>query len=188
MSPLILGLISSGSLGPCSTLSAMVGLDADAGRRAGRNPGRVEALLPAMAMTKEQQQAVESGAKQVDQRQQMAAGYETQRDDSIQEREPESGLPGGPVGTAMGPLTLSMFAQGQSVRVRVGDAHNGSEMFEGVFDSVEEANEALVGAGVLSAEQVGDGTEPVGTGIRLEQVTAEQLEAAGLKRHGVATL
>lgn len=139
-------------------------------------------------MTKEQQQAVESGAKQVDQRQQMAAGYETPRDATIQEREPESGLPDGPVGTEMGPLTLSMFAQGQSVRVRVGDAHNGSEMFEGVFESAEAANEALVDAGVLSAEQVGDGTGLAGTGVKLEGVTAEALEAAGLKRHGVATL
>ena len=139
-------------------------------------------------MTKEQRQAVESGARQVDQRQQMAAGYETPKDVSVAEREPEAGLPGGPVKTEMGTMQLSMFAQNGQVRVRVGDAHNGSEMWEGIFGTAEEANAALVDAGVLAKEQVKDSTEVVGTGVVLDGLTVEQLEEAGLKRHGVATL
>ena len=141
-----------------------------------------------MDMTKAEKQAVDSGARRVDERQQMAAGYETPKDASIAEREPEAGLPDGPVKTELGAMQLSMFAQGSQVRVRVGDAHNGSEMWEAIFATAEEANSALVDAGVLSEEQVSDSTEVVGTGIKLEGVTAEQLEEAGLKRHMVATL
>ena len=118
----------------------------------------------------------------------MAAGYETPKDVTIAEREPEAGLPDGPVQTAMGALQLSMFTQGAQVRVRVGDAHNGSEMWEGIFATAEDANAALLDAGVLSAEQVKDSTEVVGTGVVLQGVTVEQMEEAGLKRHGVATL
>ena len=139
-------------------------------------------------MTEDQEQAIQSGAQRVDEREHMSAGLESPRDVTVEEREPEAGLPGGPVKTEMGAMQLSMFAQGTQVRVRVGDAHNGSEMFEGVYGSAEEANAALIEAGVLTAGQVEDSTEVAGTGVELQGVTVEQLEAAGLKRHGVATL
>ena len=132
--------------------------------------------------------AVASGAKKVDETQQMAAGYETEKDESIEERHPEDNLPGGNPQTELGKLQLSMFAKGSNVRVRVGDAHNGSEMWEGIFETAELANEALVDAGVLREEQVANSGEVVGTGVQLEGVTAEQLEEAGLQRHGVSTL
>ncbi len=154
----------------------------------GDHPVGVGALLLRMALTKEQMKAVASGAKKVDETQQMAAGYETEKDESIEERHPEDNLPGGNPKTELGGMQLSMFQKGANVRVRVGDAHNGSEMWEGVFPTAEEANEALVSAGVLTREQVGDGTEVVGTGVQLEGVTAEELEEAGLQRHGVSTL
>ncbi len=136
-------------------------------------------------MTSDQEQAIRSGVQQVEERESMSAGLESPRDVTIEEREPEAGLEGGAVKTLMGRPTLRLFAQGESVRVRVGDAHNGSEMFEGVYGSAEEASAALLEAGVLTAEQMEDAS---GTGVRLEGVSAEQMEAAGLKRHGVASL
>ena len=139
-------------------------------------------------MTIEQDRAIASGAKRVEEREHLAAGLEEPRDVSIQEREPEAGLPGGPVKTMLGELTLSMFQQGQSVRVRIGNAHNSSELYERVFPSAEEANDALIQADIVTDAQVPELTELVGTGIALSNVTAEQLEAAGLKRHGVSTL
>lgn len=156
--------------------------------RAVTTPLGVERLLCAMAMTEDQKRAVASGAKKVEETEEMAAGYETPKDESIEERQPEDNLPGGNPKTELGGMQLSMFEKGSGVRVRVGDAHNSAEMWEAVFASAEEANEALVNAGVLTREQVGDGTEVVGTGVHLEDVTAEELEEAGLQRHGVSTL
>lgn len=87
------------------------------------------------------------------------------------------------VSTPLGHMTLSMFEKGQYVRVRVGSAHNATELYEHAFDSADEANTALLDAGILTKEQVPDPAKVVGTGITLEGVTAEQLEHAGLKRH-----
>lgn len=88
-----------------------------------------------------------------------------------------------PVRTPLGSMTLSMFQKGQYVRVRVGSPHNPTELYEHGFDTADEANTALLDAGILSEAQVPDSEQIVGTGIRLEEVTAEQLEHAGLKRH-----
>lgn len=88
-----------------------------------------------------------------------------------------------PVSTALGDMTLSMFAKGQYVRVRVGAAHNATELYEHAYESAEEANAALLDAGILTAEQVPDSAQVAGTGIAVHGVTAEQLESAGLKRH-----
>ena len=139
-------------------------------------------------MTIDQDRAIASGAKRVEERGHLAAGLEEPRDVSIQEREPEAGLPGGPVKTNLGDLTLSMFEQGQSVRVRIGNPHNSSELYERVFPSAEEANDALIQADILTDAQVPNPTELAGTGITLNNITADQLEHAGLKRHGVSTL
>ena len=87
------------------------------------------------------------------------------------------------VTTPLGKMTLSMFEKGQYVRVRVGSAHNATELYEHAFDSADEANTALLDAGILTGEQVTDPSKVVGTGIVLEGVTAEQLEHAGLKKH-----
>jgi len=118
----------------------------------------------------------------------MAAGLSEPRDLSILESEPEEREGEAPIKTVLGEVTLSMFVQGASTRVRVGNAHNASELYEYAFESAEEANTALLDAGVLTAEQVGDVAKPVGTGIVLTGVTVEQLEAAGLKRHGASTI
>lgn len=94
-----------------------------------------------------------------------------------------TGFSEGQVRTPLGAMTLSMFAKGQYVRVRVGAAHNATELYEHAFDSAEEANTALIDAGILSKEQVPDLSQLVGTGIQLPEVTAEQLEHAGIKKH-----
>lgn len=80
-------------------------------------------------------------------------------------------------------MTLKMFKKGQYVRVRVGSAHNATELYEHAFDSADEANTALLDAGILTKAQVPDPSQLADTGIQLTQVTAEQLEHAGLKKH-----
>lgn len=92
-------------------------------------------------------------------------------------------LAGTSVSTPLGSMTLSMFEKGQYVRVRIGSAHNATELYEHAFESADEANTALLDAGILTKEQVTDSAKVVGTGVVIEGVTAEQLEHAGLKRH-----
>ena len=89
----------------------------------------------------------------------------------------------GHVRTSLGAMTLSMFEKGQYVRVRVGSAHNATELYEHAYDSADEANTALIQAGILTKDQVPDSLKLAGTGIQLTDVSAEQLEEAGLKRH-----
>ena len=138
-------------------------------------------------MTNDQQKAIQSGAQEVEEREHLAASLEMPADISIEEREPEK-EDGSPVKTELGELTLSMFEQGQSVRVRVGDAHNSSEMYEFAYETADAANSALLDAGVLRPEQVADIAKPSGIGLVLHGVTVQQLEEAGLKRHGSSTL
>lgn len=87
------------------------------------------------------------------------------------------------VRTPLGNMTLSMFEKGQYVRVRVGALHNATELYEHAYDSADEANAALLEAGILTKAQIPDPLKVAGTGIELKEVTAEQLEEAGLKRH-----
>ena len=133
-------------------------------------------------------QDIESGARQVEAAEHMTAGLTEQRDLSLDERVPEEGLEGGPVETMLGDLTLSIFEQGQSVRVRVGSATAPSELYEFAYESADEANTALLDEGILTADQVPDVSKPAGTGIAISGVSAEQLLRAGLKRHMVSTL
>lgn len=91
--------------------------------------------------------------------------------------------PTGQVRTPLGGMTLSMFEKGQYVRVRVGSAHNATELYEHAYTSADEANMALLEAGILTMDQVPDASRLAGTGIQLNDVSAEQLEEAGLKRH-----
>lgn len=138
-------------------------------------------------MTENQNKAAQSGAREVEEREHLGAGMEVPADILIEEREPEEPQDE-PVKTELGELTLSMFDQGQSVRVRVGNAHNSSEMYEFAYGSADDANSALLDAGVLAPDQVEDISKPSGTGIALHGVTVQQLEEAGLKRHGSSTL
>jgi hypothetical protein len=139
-------------------------------------------------MTSEQTKAVQSGAQQVEETEHLEAGTEVPEDPSIDELEPQEPEHDEPLKTSLGELTLSMFQQGASVRVRVGNAHNSSEMYEHAFASADEANSALLDAGVLTKQQVPDMAQLAGTGITLHGVDVQQLEEAGLKRHGSSTL
>lgn len=138
-------------------------------------------------MANQQDTAIESGARQVEEREHMAAGMEGPRDVSAGEREPEAGIEGGPVKTAMGSMRMSMLEHGHGVQVRVGDARNSTEIYEAVFETTDEAYEALLGTGVLRPEQVLDRAKLLGVGVELEGVTAEELGEAGLKRRGGTT-
>ena len=133
--------------------------------------------------------AILSGARHVEQTEELAHGYEAPKEISIEEVAEQDG-PGGPapVKTHLADLTLSMFPQGSSVRVRVGNPNNSSELYEHAFPTAEEANTAMLDAGILTTGQVPDSGAPAGTHIALEGITVEQLEAAGLKRHGASTL
>ena len=108
----------------------------------------------------------------------MEAGLTEQKDLSGGERLEGEALAGEAEETRLGDLTLSMFQQGQSVRVRVGSATASSELYEYAYESADEANTALIDAGILTPEQVPDITAVAGTGIPISGVTAEQLKRA----------
>ena len=137
-------------------------------------------------MIKNSNQAIQSGADHVNQTEQLAHGYSSPHDESAVELTEEEPF-GAPVKTELANLTLTMFTQGASTRVRVGNAHNAAELYELAFDSPDEANNAMLDAGILSPEQVPDASKPAGTGIPLTGITLEQLQGAGLKRHEAYT-
>ena len=139
--------------------------------------------------TNQSDQALTSGAEQVEESEHLAASLESPADPSIDEVEEQNGPEGGaPLKTALAELSLRMFKQGASTRVRVGNAHNSSELYEFAFGSTDEANNAMLDAGILTPEQVPDPSALAGTSIPLNNITVQQLEAAGLKRHGSSTL
>ena len=125
-------------------------------------------------------QAIDSGARQVEEREHLGAGETMPKDVAAE----EVTIDEEPLKTELGELTLAMFEQGQSVRVRVGNAHNSSEMYEKAFDSADEANAALLDAGIVKKAI----TPEAGKSVVLTGLTVEQLEEAGLKRHGTSTL
>ena len=92
------------------------------------------------------------------------------------------------VSTPLGTMTLSMFEKGQYVRVRVGSPHNATELYEHAFDSIDEANTALLDAGILTKAQVPDPLQLARTGIDRQGVTPNKQEEAGLKRHRSSNL
>ncbi len=139
-------------------------------------------------MTKPTDPAIRSGASRVEETEHLAAGLTQPRDTSVSESVPEDRVDEPALKTALADLTLSMFTQGSSTRVRVGNPHNPSELYEFAYGSADEANNAMLDAGILTRAQVSDPSQPAGTGIPLTGITVEQLEAAGLKRHGASTL
>lgn len=140
-------------------------------------------------MTKQDDQAILSGANRVEETEHLASGLSEPTDLSAMELAPEDRKHGDPdLKTALADLTLSMFSQGSSVRVRVGNPHNASELYEQVYPSAEEANAAMLDGGILTPRQVPDPLQVAGAGIPLKGITVEQLEASGLKRHGASTI
>ena len=125
-------------------------------------------------------QDIESGARQVEAAEHMNSGLTEPGNIGVDEGEVENG----PAETKLGALTLSMFRQGSSVRVRVGNPSAVSEVFEGVFEDANEANTALLEEGILAADHVPDRDQVLGTGIAISGVTSEQLLRAGLKEKG----
>ncbi len=145
-------------------------------------------------MTKPPDPLAPSGIAHVEEQQHLAAGLSSPRSDSDDttnvalEDRVGSGTQEPMLKTELPHLVLSMFASGASIRVRVGNPHAPSELYECVYESADEANTALLDNGVLRQDQIADMAEPAGTGIELPTLTAQQLEAAGLKRHGGGNL
>jgi hypothetical protein len=129
-------------------------------------------------------QDIQSGARQVEATQHSRSGLTQPQDLSSADLNELNA----PAQTMLGDLTLSMFQQGRTVRVRVGSATAAAEFYESAYESADEANTALLEAGVLTLKQVPDVAQPAGTGIHITGVTAEKLLHAGLKRHSIATL
>ena len=139
-------------------------------------------------MTKKHDDAIQSGAEHVEETEHLEAGLSVPEDTSFQNLPLEDRVEEPMQKTALADLTLSMFTQGASTRVRVGNPHNASELYEYAFDSADEANNAMLDAGILKRDQVADLAQPAGAGIPLTGITVEQLEAAGLKRKGASTI
>jgi hypothetical protein len=137
-------------------------------------------------MTSPNDPAIRSGATRVEETEHVAAGLTVPRgspgEADVNEFNTETPEP------ELADLTLSMFTQGSSTRVRVGNSRNASELYEHAFNSVDEANNAMLDNGILTPDQVPDPSKPAGTGIPVTGVTVEQLEAAGLKRRATSTL
>jgi hypothetical protein len=137
-------------------------------------------------MTSPNDPAIRSGATRVEETEHVAAGLTVPRgspgEADVNEFNTETPEP------ELADLTLSMFTQGSSTRVRVGNSRNASELYEHAFNSVDEANNAMLDNGILTSDQVPDPSKPAGTGIPVTGVTVEQLEAAGLKRRATSTL
>ena len=139
-------------------------------------------------MTNQNDEAIRSGAAHIEETEHLAAGLSLPNDlpgtnSALEDRVHEPMLK-----TELADLTLSMFTQGASTRVRVGNPHNSSELYEYAYESADEANNAMLDGGILTRDQIADMTQPAGTGIPLTGITVEQLEAAGLKRHGASTI
>lgn len=118
----------------------------------------------------------------------MAAGYSTPHDVSVSESQPEDRVNQPPIETELLNVTLSMFEQAGQVRVRVGNAHNASELYEQIYASAGEANTAMLEGDILTDKQVPDLTKVAGTNLPLTGITTEKLTAAGLKRRNADTL
>lgn len=139
------------------------------------------------------EQAIASGAKHVEETEHMQAGLETPGDlaagnHNMVGHVDAGHLTAGQTDTPLGEASLAMFAQGNSVHVRIGSPTNSSELYEGTFESADEANTAMLEANILSSEQVPDPGKVAGTGIKLSGLTSQQLQNAGLKRKVNATL
>ena len=132
--------------------------------------------------------AIRSGAAHVEEAEHLASGLTVPADSSSENRALEDRVEEPMLKTELAELTLSMFTQGASTRVRVGNPHNASELYEFAFESADEANTAMLEAGILRPDQIVDIEHPSGIGIELTGITVEQLEAAGLKRKGTSTI
>lgn len=137
-------------------------------------------------MTNEQE--IASGAKRVEETEHMQANLETPGDLSAGDHNIAQNLTAGQSDTKLGEATLGMFQKGNLVQVRVGSATNSSELYEGTFESADEANTAMIDADVLQASQIADISKVAGTGIKISGLSSQQLENAGLKRRVNATL
>jgi hypothetical protein len=138
-------------------------------------------MLLGGTVTKSNEAAIASGAARVDEIEDLTHGYS--------EQDIPPAHPAGALGeTNLTHETLSMFERGGVIYVRIGNARNSSEFFENAFDTIREANEAMLEAGILKADQIDDPEQLAGHETPLSGVSTEQLERAGFKQRRNASL
>lgn len=128
---------------------------------------------------------ITSGARSVEAQEHAASGLTLPDDPSRTVRETVNALGSDASQTTLGEMTFTLIQQGDSIHVRAGNATNASELFEGIYDSAEDANYELQQAGILKTPAT---LEVAATSLKLTGLTAEQLQKAGLKRHHTAGL
>ncbi len=138
-------------------------------------------------------QDIASGAKHVEEVDHMEAGLETPGDlaagdSNLVSHVDAEHLTAGQSDTMLGEAVLSMLQQGSSVQVRIGSPTNTSELYEGRYESADEANTAMLDAGILKPDQVSDTNAVAGTGIHLTGLSSQQLQDAGLQRKNNSTM
>ena len=99
-------------------------------------------------MTDPTEAGIRSGASHVEETEQLASGRSDPR------ANPQEDIEDPALETTLASLTLSMFTQGASTRVRVGNAHNSSEFYESSYESADAANNAMLDGGILNRGQV----------------------------------
>ncbi len=138
-------------------------------------------------------QDIASGAKRVEETEHMQAGLETPADlatgnhNMVSHVDAEH-LTAGQSDTTLGEVVFGMFQHGSSVQVRIGSPTNTAELYEGMYESADEANTAMLDAGILRADQVSSTDKLAGTGIHLKGLSSQQLQDAGLSRKSNSTM
>jgi len=102
---------------------------------------------------------ITSGAKRVEELDHLKSSLETPGDLAVGDRGTEDNLTVGRSDTMLGEVTLGMFQRGNSIHVRVGSATNSSELYEGIYESAEEANGAMLRAKILQPAQIANVSE-----------------------------
>lgn len=97
-------------------------------------------------MNKSDEAAIQSGAARVDEVDDLISGYSAPRESLDTLTGSQGSFGDVSSGIVLSTLTLSMFLQNNRVIVRVGNALNGSQLYECSYPSIEEANEVLLGS------------------------------------------
>jgi hypothetical protein len=139
-------------------------------------------------MNKRDDEAIQSGVAHVDEMDDLISGYSSTTGSSDELLTTPGSFGDLTSELVLSNLKLSMFVRDDLVTVRVGDALNGSQFYECSYGSIEEANDAMLNSGILSAEGIPNRPAVAGIEIKLGAITEAQLIEAGLKRQDISTL
>jgi hypothetical protein len=139
-------------------------------------------------MNKRDDEAIQSGVAHVDEMEDLISGYSSTTRSSDELLTTPGSFGDLTSELVLSNLKLSMFVRDDLVTVRVGNALNGSQFYECSYGSIEEANDAMLNSGILSAEGIPNRRAVAGIEIKLGAITEAQLIEAGLKRQDISTL